>query len=410
MKTLQTERVTFPGHQGDALAARLDSPSTRSPCGYALFAHCFSCSKDVIAAARIANALVERGIAVLRFDFTGLGSSGGEFANTNFSSNVQDLLQAAAFLRAHYRPPGLLIGHSLGGAAVLAAAGAIPETMAVATLNAPSDPAHVTHLFEEAVPEIESRGEMDVMLVGRKFKIKRQFLEDIAEQNVLRQVAALRKPLMIFHSPLDAVVGIDHAGRIYQAAKHPKSFVSLDKADHMLSREADAAYVASVLTAWASRYLRDEPVTREAAPESGAVRVTESGEGVFTQDVRVGSHRLKADEPASVQGGKDLGPSPYDYLLAGLGACTAMTLRMYANLKKLSLERVTVELSHAKIHARDCKECETAEGRLDNIDRTIHLEGELDEAQRTRLLEIADKCPVHRTLHSEVQIRTRLTD
>jgi putative redox protein len=303
-----------------------------------------------------------------------------------------------------------LIGHSLGGAAVLAAAGAIPETMAVATLNAPSDPAHVTHLFEEAVPEIESRGEMDVMLVGRKFKIKRQFLEDIAEQNVLRQVAALRKPLMIFHSPLDAVVGIDHAGRIYQAAKHPKSFVSLDKADHMLSREADAAYVASVLTAWASRYLRDEPVAREAAPETGAVRVTESGEGVFTQDVRVGSHRLKADEPASVQGGRDLGPSPYDYLLAGLGACTAMTLRMYANLKKLSLERVTVELSHAKIHARDCEECETAEGRLDNIDRTIHLEGELDEAQRTRLLEIADKCPVHRTLHSEVQIRTRLTD
>lgn len=254
MATVQVERVSFSGHRGDQLAARLEWPN-KAPLGYALFAHCFTCSKDFFAITRISNTLAERGIAVLRFDFTGLGSSGGDFANTNFSSNIADLVQAAAFMRAQYQAPQLLLGHSLGGAAVLAAAAEIPETLAVATINAPSHPAHVSRLFAKAVPEIESRGEIEVQLAGRAFRIQKQFLEDIAEHRLLEKIKSFRKALMVFHSPQDDVVGIEHARRIFEAAKHPKSFVSLDEADHLLSRREDAIFVANVLAAWVERYL-----------------------------------------------------------------------------------------------------------------------------------------------------------
>lgn len=408
MTSLQTERVSFPGYQGDSLAARLDSPSAR-PRGYAIFAHCFSCSKDLLGVVRISHALAARGIAVLRFDFTGLGNSGGDFANTNFSSNVQDLLQAAQFLREHYQAPKLLIGHSLGGAAVLAAAAAMPEVVAVSTLGAPSDPAHVTHFFEQDLAEIQAQGAVEVMLAGRKFRIQRQFLEDVAEQNLLHKVSTLHRPLLIFHSPVDSIVNIQHAARLYGAAKHPKSFVSLDDADHMLSRERDAVYVADVLVAWANRYLGEEVLPAEEAEEQPMVRVRETGESPFAQEVRIGRHVLRADEPIA-QGGKDLGPSPYEYLLAGLGACTAMTLRVYSRQKEIPLQGVTVDLNHDKIHTEDCQFCETKVGKIDHIERVIHLQGRLDEQQRTRLLEIANKCPVHRTLHSEVEILSRLAD
>lgn len=412
MRSYRTERVNFPGHQGHILAARLDRP-TGTPCGYALFAHCFSCSKDVLTAVRISSALAERGIATLRFDFTGLGSSQGEFANTNFSSNVQDLLLAAQFLREHYQAPALLIGHSLGGAAVLAAAGSIGEARAVATVNAPSDPAHVSHLFEDAIADIQVQGEVEVTLAGRKFRIQRQFLEDIAEQNLLKKVKTLHKPLMIFHSPADTIVDISHAARIYGAAKHPKSFVSLDDADHMVSREADARFVASVLTAWATRYIHEDEAAPEtptqAAEKARIVYVGETGESLFAQEVRIGPHTFKADEPVAY-GGQDLGPSPYDYLLASLGTCTAMTLRMYAERKKLPLEHVAVELKHDKIHAKDCEDCETRAGMVDHIDRNISIQGDLDNDQKAKLLEIADKCPVHRTLHSETHVVTRLAE
>ncbi|MEE4376664.1 MAG: alpha/beta fold hydrolase [Candidatus Competibacteraceae bacterium] len=400
-----SERVTFPGFQGDLLAARLDHPAGECR-GYALFAHCFSCSKEVLTAVRISRALAERGIAVLRFDFTGLGSSGGEFANTNFSSNVQDLIQAAQFLREHYQAPAIMIGHSLGGAAVLAAAGSIPEVRAVTTLNAPSDVAHVSHFFAAAIPAIQTQGEMEVTLVGRKFRIKKQFLDDITEQNLLQQVAELRKPLLIFHSPVDEVVGVDHAARLYGAAKHPKSFISLDDADHMVSRVSDADFVANVLTAWASRYLTvaAQPEVIETAPNS--VQVRETLQSPLAQEIKVGSHTFPADEPVSL-GGKDSGPNPYDYLLAALGACTNMTLRMYAQHKGLPVQRISAELKHDKIHAKDCAYCATKTGKIDRIERTITIEGDLNEEQRARLLEIADRCPVHRTLHSEVLIETR---
>jgi putative redox protein len=410
---LVSERVTFAGGSGAVLAARLDRPAGAVR-AFALFAHCFTCSKDIFAASRIAGGLTDRGIAVLRFDFTGLGASEGEFANTNFSSNVTDLVAAADFLRRQHRAPGILIGHSLGGAAVIVAAARVAECRAVATIGAPADPAHVRHLIQPAVAEIEARGEAEVKIAGRPFRIRKQFLADIEGHALAASVGNLKRALLIFHAPRDATVGIENAGLIFQAAKHPKSFVSLDDADHLLSRHADAAYVARVLAAWATRYvdgLAEQPVAEQpvAAPTAppGTVVVEETRAGKFTQLIRSGAHLLTADEPVDA-GGADTGPGPYDLLLAGLGACTSMTLRMYAEHKGWPLDRVTVELKHQKIHASDCAECETREGKIDRIERSITLAGPLDGEQRRRLLEIADKCPVHRTLHSEVQVVTNL--
>lgn len=401
--------VRFPGALGTQLAARLDLPQN-APVAYALFAHCFTCSKDSLAASRVSAALTARGIAVLRFDFTGLGGSEGEFANTNFSSNLGDLVAAAAWLREHHAAPKLLIGHSLGGAAVLAAAAEIPEATAIATIAAPYEAAHVRDLLAPAVPQIDAAGEAEVDLAGRKFTIKKQFLDDLATRNSREAIANLRKALLIFHSPHDTTVSIDNASQIFMAARHPKSFVSLDNADHLLTRKDDAAYVAAVLAAWASRYIGAPAAgeARAAAPgEPGVVTVVETRAGKFTQEIRVGNHHLRADEPVSA-GGTDTGPSPYDLLLAALGACTSMTLRLYADLKQLPLDKVTVRLKHDKVHAQDCAECETREGKIDRIDRELEIEGALDDAQRAKLLEIANKCPVHRTLHSEVWIPTRL--
>ena len=382
--------IRFPAAQGYELAARLELPAG-APRAYALFAHCFTCSKESKAAAYISQALAARGIAVLRFDFSSL----------EFSSNIGDLVSASRYLRENHGAPQILIGHSLGGAAVLAAAGDIPEARAVATIGAPFEAKHIEKLLQGGLQQILATGEAKVDIGGRPFTISRQFLEDLERHDPAKHIGALKKALLIMHSPRDTIVGVDNASRIFLAAKHPKSFVSLDDADHLLSRAADAAYAAEVLAAWASRYLED--VKREAVP---GVRVVEAGQGKFAEDIFAGRHRLRADEPESA-GGTDSGPSPYALLLAALGACTAMTLRLYADHKKLPLERVTVDLAHDRIHAADCAECETREGRIDHIERLIALEGPLDDAQRAKLLEIADKCPVHRTLHSEVQVLTK---
>jgi putative redox protein len=410
------EKLTFPGSQGAVLSARLEFP-TGAPQAYALFAHCFTCTKDIFAAGRIAEVLASHGIAVLRFDFTGLGASEGDFAHTNFSSNVQDLVKAADFLRERYAAPKILIGHSLGGAAVLAAAHGIPEAVAVATIAAPAEPSHVAHLFTEKRAEIEAAGEAEVLLAGRPFRIRRQFLDDIARQNNAAMLGRLGKALLIFHAPRDQIVGIENAGAIFQAAKHPKSFISLDDADHLLTRRADAVYVADVLAAWAMRYIGAAAASglQPVAPTAGTVTVSERGAdaarsiGRLAQEIRVGHHRLSADEPVEA-GGSDLGPNPYDLLLAALGACTSMTLRLYADHKKWPLERIVVRLSHEKIHAADCADCETREGKIDRIEREIDISGPLDSAQRQRLLEIAEKCPVHRTLHSEIEVASRLAE
>jgi putative redox protein len=405
-----TERFQFTGEGGHQLAAALDTPDSPVQ-AYALFAHCFTCGKDVLAAKRIAVALAAKGIAVLRFDFTGLGSSEGDFANSTFSSNVADLVLAANHLRETREAPAILIGHSLGGAAILAAAGQIPDARAVVTIAAPSDPAHVTGLFKDRIEDIRKHGKAEVSLAGRPFPISSEFLDDIAEHNLMAHVAKLHKALLIMHAPTDDTVGIDNATHIFVAAKHPKSFVSLAGADHLLTDKRDAGYVADVIAAWGSRYL--DPVAPEQtaglsqAPRSVVVRETRNSK--FQQDVAVGPHHLLADEPVAA-GGEDTGPGPYDFVLAGLGACTSMTMRLYAERKSLPLERVTVTLKHSKIHAEDCAECETKTGMLDQIDRVIAMEGTLDAEQRKKLMEIADKCPVHRTLTSEIRIVTQAAD
>jgi uncharacterized OsmC-like protein/fermentation-respiration switch protein FrsA (DUF1100 family) len=405
-----SERFQFPGADGSQLAAALELPEAK-PLAFALFAHCFTCGKDLLAAKRIAVALAAKGIAVLRFDFTGLGSSEGDFANSTFSSNVADLVRAADHLRETRQAPAILIGHSLGGAAVLAAAAQIPEARAVVTVAAPSDPAHVTHLFADRIDDIRKQGNVEVSLAGRPFHISREFLDDIAEHNLMAHVGKLHKALLIMHSPTDDTVGIDNATRIFVAAKHPKSFVSLAGADHLLSDRRDGMYVADVIAAWAERYI--DAAAPEAAADPGErlrnVVVRETRNSKFQQTVSVGPHRLLADEPVAA-GGEDSGPGPYDFVLAGLGACTSMTMRMYADRKSLPLERVTVTLKHSKIHAQDCAECETKEGMLDQIDRTIAMEGALDAGQRGKLMEIANKCPVHRTLTSEIHIVTHAAD
>jgi uncharacterized OsmC-like protein/fermentation-respiration switch protein FrsA (DUF1100 family) len=400
---MPAERFDFPNAHGQRLSALLDRPA-EEPRAYALFAHCFTCGKDTRAAKRIADGLTALGIAVLRFDFTGLGSSEGEFANTTFSSNIADLVAAANELRRRARAPAILIGHSLGGTAVLAAA-EVAEARAVVTIAAPSDPTHVTGLFKDRLDEIAATGEIEATLAGRQFRISRGFVDDLAEHKLLDRIANLRKALLIFHSPTDEIVGIDNASRIFAAAKHPKSFVSLAGADHLLSGRSDAAYVANVIRAWAERYLDMPQPAAQAPHDPNTVVVRETGQGRFQQAITVRAHHFLADEPVDV-GGLDSGPGPYDLVLAGLGACTAMTLRLYAERKALPLERVTVELRHGRIHAADCEDCETKEGMIDRIERAITLRGPLDAEQRRRLLEIADKCPVHRTLTSEVDIRT----
>jgi uncharacterized OsmC-like protein/pimeloyl-ACP methyl ester carboxylesterase len=403
-KAMRSERFEFPNAKGERLAGVIDLP-LGEPTAFALFAHCFTCGKDSRAAKRIAERLSVHGIATLRFDFTGLGASEGEFANTHFSSNVDDLVAAADHLRKAHGAPAILIGHSLGGAAVLAAAHRIKEARAVVTIAAPYDPSHVTGLFKEHIDKIKSDGEVEVELGGRPFKIKRQFLDDVAEKRLHECLATLRKALLIFHSPTDAIVGIDNASHIFVAAKHPKSFVSLDGADHLLSNKDDDAYVADVIAAWAERYMERPPSVKEAQSELGVVTVRETRAAKYQQEVMSGPHRFLADEPLAV-GGLDSGPGPYDLLLASLGACTSMTLRIYADRKELPLERVTVKLAHKKVHVEDCEECEGKGRTIDRIDRTITLEGALDAETRKHLMEVADKCPVHRTLKTVNEIRT----
>lgn len=404
---MPTERFQFPGANGQMLSAALDKPE-QPPTTFALLAHCFTCGKDTLAAKRIADGLVQRGIAVLRFDFTGIGASEGEFANTHFSSNIADLIHAADHLRKAYQAPALLIGHSLGGAAMLAAAKHIPETKAVVTIAAPSDPSHVIGLFKDSVDDIRAQGEAEVSLAGRPFKIKREFLEDVAMHRLTDDIHNLHKALLIFHSPTDDTVGIENATQIFLAAKHPKSFISLAGADHLLSDRRDALYVADMIASWAVRYLDMSPAGADAGQYATDVTVQETGVSRFQQKITVGSHSFLADEPVAV-GGMDTGPGPYDLLIAGLGACTSMTMRLYAERKSLPLERTTVKLRHSRIYAKDCESCETQKGMISRIEREITMEGALSDEQRGKLLEIADKCPVHRTLTSEIDIVTRAT-
>ena len=398
--------IAFTNYDGINLSGEIHWPSGR-PRAFVLFAHCFTCTRKSKAAVTIARALNLSGLAVLTFDFTGLGQSEGEFADSNFSSNVGDLIAAANFLEAEHSGPSILIGHSLGGTAVLAAAERISSCRAVATIGAPARAEHVTQLLGEQLEAIERDGIASVHIGERPFVIKRQFVDDVAGQTVPENLRNLRAALMIMHSPLDRIVEIDNASEIFTNAIHPKSFVSLDKADHLLSRRADAEYAAEVLASWAARYLDPDDTETEESTVAGVSACT--GTEGFQTDVRAGRHTWLADEPHSV-GGTDLGPTPYDLLGTGLASCTSMTMQLYARRKQWPLEEACVNVEHNRIHAEDSADCESDGGYIDTFTKTIKLIGDLDETQRARLVEISSRCPVHKTLMGTIKLETRLVD
>jgi uncharacterized OsmC-like protein/pimeloyl-ACP methyl ester carboxylesterase len=403
---MKTTQLTIQNRDNITISARLEQPNDQHPLAYAIFAHCFTCSKSLRAVNSISRALTSKGIAVLRFDFTGLGESEGDFAETNFSSNVSDLLDVSEFLEKNYLAPSILIGHSLGGAAVLMAAKYLDNITAIATIGSPSEPVHVQNQFGYKIEEIKDEGIAKVTLAGREFTIKKQFLEDLENTNLLETVRNLKKAILVMHSPHDKTVSIKNAEQIYKAAFHPKSFVSLDGADHLLmNNKADAVYVGEVIATWARRYITLPKENKLKTNQAVVVKTEET----FTTEISAGKHSLTADEPESV-GGNGFGMNPYELLLASLGACTGMTLRMYANRKKWDLKSVKVHLNHKKDYATACEECisDKPKTKIDIFDRVIELEGDLDEKQKARLMDIADKCPVHRTLHGEVEVNTIL--
>ena len=402
---MNLQKITFQNKEGETLVGRLEMPADRHPHNYAIFAHCFTCNKNLLAVKNISRALTASGFAVLRFDFTGLGESEGDFEDTNFSGNVSDLVAAARFLEQSYEAPTLLVGHSLGGAAVIFAAAKIASIRAVATIGAPSNPIHVKHLFKSTIPEIEASGKAVVNLSGRDFTIKKQFLDDLDTNSLMTIVKELRKAILILHSPQDDTVGIKNAEEIYVAAHHPKSFVSLDGADHLLTRKEDSQYVGALIAGWSKRYV-SLTKNKVLTTKHQVVASLDASDG-FTTAMKVGNHFMTADEPVAF-GGNDYGPSPYELVSAGLSACTVMTLQMYAKRKNWALENVQVHTSYDKSHAKDCEACETDSAKLDTFYREITISGALDEKQKLRLLQIADKCPVHKTLHSNVQVITKL--
>ena len=401
---MKTIKLKFPNQDGEQLSAKLELPTDRRVRAYAIFAHCFTCSKNLIAVTHISRGLTSKGIAVLRFDFTGLGESEGEFEDTNFSSNVQDLIVAAEYLEENYGPAKMLVGHSLGGAAVLMAAAKLKNIEAITTIGAPSDPVHVKHLFQESIDEIKEKGEATVSLGGRPFTIKKQFVDDLAEYEKSDVIKTLKKPLLIMHSPQDDTVDVSNAEKIYTSAMHPKSFISLDGADHLLSKSEDAQYAGEVIAAWAARYVSFEEVRALETDEQVVVR-NEAHRGLQTE-IMANGHFILADEPKDV-GGTNLGGTPYDLLVSSLGACTAMTIRMYAKHKKWPLDEVKVHLSREKRHSEDAEDL-GEHSKIEVIDRYVELSGDLTQEQRERILEIADKCPVHKTLTNGLTVHTKL--
>lgn len=402
---MEHQKITFENKDGESLVAYLDQPADNKPKGYAVFAHCFTCNKNLKAVKHISRALTNHGFGVLRFDFTGLGESEGDFADTNFSSNVTDLISACNFLDTYYEAPSILVGHSLGGSAVLLAASQLSSVQAVATVGAPSAPDHVTKHFQHKIDEIKDKGEATVNLGGRDFQIKDQFLEDLEQSNLENHIYELRRPLLIIHSPIDKVVGLDNAGSIFQAAQHPKSFISLDGADHLLMNNNDAQYVGQMIASWSSRYLPASEENEEPELQTEKQIVARTGKDTLTTDVKSGKHYLLVDEPESA-GGNNLGPNPYDYLAAALGSCTSLTLQMYARHKKWPLDEARVHVQHKKEHDKDFDDTDQSNAKIDVLEREIEVLGDLDKKQQERLIEIANKCPVHRTLTSDIKVKT----
>lgn len=395
-------QIEFSNQRNEKLHGQLDFPIGNKPDAYALFAHCFTCGKNLLSSKIVARALNAQNIAVLRFDFTGLGKSEGDFADTGFSSNIDDLVAAANFLEEQFEAPSLLIGHSLGGAAVLYAGKAISSVKAIATVGAPSDPVHVTHLLGSESETLLEKGEATVNIGGRPFKMRKSFLDDIKRYDLPTYLKDLKKPLLILHSPQDAIVNISNAAELYSSAFHPKSFISLDGADHLLSSRKDADYVGCTIAAWAKRYLPEPKIEHALDTDLQAAARVGNDEGFLTE-IKAGTHALIADEPASV-GGSDFGPSPYEFLSASLASCTAMTMKMYAARKKWPLDNVEVHVAHGRRHHEDSNSGE--EKRIDVFSKKIQIEGDLSEEQIKRLQHIAGRCPVHLTLLNTIEIES----
>lgn len=401
-------KAKFKNKDGQELSARMELPANGHPHNYAIFAHCFTCNKNLTAIRNVVNNMTEAGFGVLSFDFTGLGESDGDFADTNFSSNVEDIIAAANFLKSEYNAPSLLIGHSLGGAAVLFAGDKIDSIKAIATIAAPSNPEHVQHLIQSNVEEIEKEGSAEVNIGGRSFNIKKQFVDDLKKHALPKVLKTMRKSLLVMHSPQDVTVGIENAAEIFTAAHHPKSFISLDGADHLMTNKADSQYVGKVIASWAERYLHIDKGEAIQSESQTVVRIKDKTNKFLTQ-IQAGKHSMLADEPTDV-GGEDLGPSPYQLLTAALGACTAMTMRMYADRKGWEIEEIRVHLNHDKRHSDDCADCEKPSSMIDHFERILEINSKLDEQQLQRLMEIANRCPVHRTLEGDVKMTTRLME
>ncbi len=401
---MKSVKITFLNKNKEMLAARLELPVDEKPHAFALFAHCFTCSKNLTAIRNISRALSLNGIAVLRFDFTGLGESEGDFSDTNFAYNINDLISAAKFLEKNYQSPTVMIGHSLGGTATLVAAKELSSVKAVVTIGSPFDPNHVKHLFHPTLEGIDKNEKITVNIGGRPFKIKKEFIDKLDETKMETTIRGLKKALLVLHSPQDTIVGIENAAAIYTAAMHSKSFISLDDADHLLSNENDSLYTGEIIACWVKKYIAGPAVEELTSDRKVVVRTGPSG---FTTEIRAGNHSFIADEPVSI-GGKDLGPTPYDFVSAALGACTSMTLRMYADRKNWPLQNIKVHLQHGKIYTIDSQDMDNPKSMIDHIERELELEGDLSEEQRMRLLEIADKCPVHKTLNSGISIKTSL--
>jgi len=404
---MKNNKLQITNQKGHKLQAYLELPANQHPNEFAIFAHCFSCSSTLNAVKNITRALTSFGFGVLRFDFTGLGRSEGKFADSHFSANVDDLLAVNAYLKEHYNTPSLLIGHSLGGAAVIVAASKLENIKAVATIGAPATVDHVTQHFSHQLNEIGSKGDIEVNIGGRPFKINKEFVEDFDKTNLPLITENLRKPILILHSPIDTIVGIDNAQRLYHSAKHPKSFISLNQADHLLTDVLDSRYVGNVIGAWVQRYFQEkdnEMLDTQGEQLVGHLNLLEDN---FTTQIQTKKHTMIADEPETVNG-DDFGPSPYEYLNAGLAACTAMTLKLYAQRKKWDLQEVFVYLTHSKKHSDELEVNLEKPGYLDHIDKKLKFIGSLDEKQKNRLKEIASKCPVHKTLQNEVIVDTEI--
>lgn len=396
--------------KGHELHALLELPANQKPIRYAIFAHCFTCSSSLEAVRNISRALTNFGFGVVRFDFTGLGRSDGEFSESHFSSNVSDLLDVHLYIKEMYMAPSLLVGHSLGGAACIVAASKLNDIKAIASIGAPSDIEYVkSHLFSHQLEQVKNLGEIEINIGGRPFKIDKEFVEDFGKTDLLEVTKNLKKPLLIMHSPQDRIVKADHAHNLFVAAYHPKSFVSLDGADHLLTEKKDSVYTGNVIGAWVERYFPEQENEMLSTEGEQLVAHLDLTKDNFTTQLQTNKHTFIADEPGSV-GGDDFGPSPYEYLNASIATCTAMTLKLYAQRKKWDLKEVFVYISHARKHSDELMIDVEKPGYLDQISKRLKFVGDLDDKQKQRLKEIASKCPVHKTVASEVIFDTKIIE